>query len=254
MLDQERSKARRKGAVVLLTVLLMVFLFAMVAFAVDIGYIAVARTEAQATADSAAMAGASKLLQQLKQAPIANGIPIQTAADIELARQEARLFASLNKVGGVNGDLQTLDIDVGYMANPYDHSSFNQASELDTSTGIGANQWPQRPYDAVRVRIYRDANHAGGSLDLFFAKVIGIKQADVSATATAMFPMGNVTPQGGSQLESKHIVRASSSTGPLACIRRGNRVVTALSPPPQAVGVLFCPVELLRENNALLDI
>ena len=48
----------RKGAILVLSALLMVFILGMVAFAVDIGYILCARTEAQRAADSGALAGA----------------------------------------------------------------------------------------------------------------------------------------------------------------------------------------------------
>src|SRR5262245_11488891 len=52
---------RRRGAVLPLIVICLIVLFAFVALAVDLGIMAVARTQAQNAADSAAMAGARTL-------------------------------------------------------------------------------------------------------------------------------------------------------------------------------------------------
>src|SRR5262249_21582857 len=51
-------KQRRKGAVLPLVVICMVGLIGMVALAIDIGMIAIARSQCQNAADTAAMAGA----------------------------------------------------------------------------------------------------------------------------------------------------------------------------------------------------
>lgn len=51
----------RKGAVAPFVATLLVGIFAMVAFAVDIGYICFARTELQRSADSCALAAVAKL-------------------------------------------------------------------------------------------------------------------------------------------------------------------------------------------------
>ncbi|MBI3463709.1 MAG: hypothetical protein HY000_11730 [Planctomycetes bacterium] len=186
-----------RGALLVLVAAMLVVLCGMVAFAVDVGVLALVKTEAQNAADAAALAGANKLLEQLRKAPIRQGVPLQTAADLALARLAARNFATQNRVGSVNGELQGADIDIGYMADPSDHSQFNQPSELDTSTGLASDQWPRRPYNAVRVRIRRDQNHTGGSLPFFFARVLGTNQVDLIVTATSMFPMGTATPQRG---------------------------------------------------------
>ena len=59
----------RLGAILPLTVILLAVLLAMVAFSVDLGYILVARSEAQNDADSAALAGVAKLAERLKEEP-----------------------------------------------------------------------------------------------------------------------------------------------------------------------------------------
>ena len=184
-----RSHARR-GTVAVLSAILMVFLLGMVAFAVDIGYIAVAKTEAQSTADAASLAGVDKLAEQLRKAPIIAGIPVQTADDLRLAREEAKAFARRNPVGAQPIELLDSDIEIGYLANP-----------LNRTAPLAQTGWPARPYTAVRVTVRRDAGRTGGPLRLFFAPVIGIRSVDVRAEATAAYTMGTATPRGnrGSQ-------------------------------------------------------
>ena len=57
-LNEKPRQPRRRGVIAVLAALLMVVLFAMVAFAVDLGYITLVRTQLQAAADSAALAAA----------------------------------------------------------------------------------------------------------------------------------------------------------------------------------------------------
>jgi hypothetical protein len=186
MMRRTMSDGDRRGAIAPLTAVLLVVFLAMAAFAVDIGYLAVARTEAQNTADSAAWGPTAELAERLKNAPIVAGIPVQTADDLELVRAEAKAFALGNQIGSENADVHDADIEIGYMANPYDHSS----DTLDTSG------WPARPYNAVRVSVFRDESHAGGPLNLFFGPILGMNEANTSASATAVFAMGTINPRG----------------------------------------------------------
>lgn len=179
-------KADRRGAIAPLTAFLIIVLLAMVAFAVDLGYLAVARSEAQNAADAAALAGMSQLAEQLKQAPLVDGVPVQTEADLARARDEVKEFARRNAVGSIEVEVEDADIEFGYMANPYDHSS-------DTLDPSG---WPERPYNAVRVNVLRDPDHHGGRLALFFGRVLGTGEVDVRATAVAAIAMGRMTPRG----------------------------------------------------------
>src|SRR5687768_18568788 len=55
------STARRQGNIVVLSAVLLVAMVAMAAFAVDLGYIADAKTELQRSADAAALAAAARL-------------------------------------------------------------------------------------------------------------------------------------------------------------------------------------------------
>jgi hypothetical protein len=183
---QSSSPKRRHGTIAVLTVFLLVIVIGMAAFAVDIGTLAVARSEAQTAADAAAMAGMTKLAEQLKRAPIAQGTAVQTSADLALAREEAKTFGQKNRIASDIAELKDSDIEIGYMANPYDHSN----NSLDTSG------WPARPYNAVRVHVRRDQNHTNGQLKLFFAQFLGSKQTNAGATATAAFTSGSIRPRG----------------------------------------------------------
>src|SRR5919109_658916 len=57
------NPARRKGAIVPLFAILLVPLMGMLAFSIDIGYIALVATDLQTAADAAVLAGAEKLQQ-----------------------------------------------------------------------------------------------------------------------------------------------------------------------------------------------
>src|SRR5262249_40377443 len=161
-----------RGAVAPLAALLMIVMLAMVAFAVDIGYIVLARSEAQNAADSAAMAGLGQPDDPPPGSQLGNGQPGATPDHPHAPPPPAKSFALKNTVGGQGVDVKDAEVEFGYMSDPY-----NQSSSLDTSG------WPDRPYNAVRVTVYRDKDHTGGSLRLFFAKVLGFTSADVSATA-----------------------------------------------------------------------
>lgn len=169
-----RSTAPRTGAIVPLMAILIVFLLGMVAFAVDLGYIAVVQKEMQNAADAAAMAGASQLLDRGALAGIPNQFATATAA-----RDQAQKFSSLNTAGGTalalsRNDANSADGDIvlGYISNPRDmNSPFNTTATT---------------YNSCRVRPRRVAAQ-NGSLRLFFGAVLGHGTQDLSATATATY-------------------------------------------------------------------
>jgi Flp pilus assembly protein TadG len=164
---------QRTGAVVPLLAFLLVFLIAMVAFAVDIGYIAVVQKELQTAADSAALAGASQLVNR---AALQGSVSQSTLASN--ARDQAQRLSALNTGGGVSLTLDRNDpndsggdIVVGSITNPS-----NPSSQLTTTT----------PYDSVQVRVRRTAQK-NGALQLFFGPVLGHATQDITATATATY-------------------------------------------------------------------
>ncbi|MEY4189818.1 MAG: hypothetical protein RIR17_554, partial [Planctomycetota bacterium] len=179
------NSKKRRGAIAPLAAILMVFLLGMVAFALDIGYILMAKTEAQTTADAAALAGMSKLMNLLQTASMEKGSnnrfrPVQTSDHLNLAREEVIAYANNNKIAGDTVEIQIADIEIGFMANPV-----SMASDVIETSG-----WPARPYNTVRVTVKRDDVHYGGKLTLIFGKMVGLQSVEITASATAAFQVG----------------------------------------------------------------
>ncbi len=64
-----RNHKRRRGVAIVLAFFLMTVLIGMLAFSVDIGYLAASKSELRRTADSAALAGAWQVLDSSIQGP-----------------------------------------------------------------------------------------------------------------------------------------------------------------------------------------
>jgi Flp pilus assembly protein TadG len=181
------SHPRRRGNVTVLTALLLVFIMACVAFAVDLGYIALVHAQLQNAADSAALAGAS----QLTDPALLGGTPNLTTAQASAsanARAQAQAFAADNYGGGVpltlnanRGNAPGGDIVVGYMENP------SRLTSPFTPIAVGSPSFP----NAVQVTVHRDAVR-NGSLSLFFARALGDPTWDLQATSTAAYQGGVV--------------------------------------------------------------
>jgi Flp pilus assembly protein TadG len=147
---QSRRPQPNRGAVAVLAAFLLVMLLAMVAFAVDLGYIAHAQTELQRSADAAALAAASQL-------------PDQAAAIA------AAVATSRDNQTGVAPPIDPADIEFGF---------WNRDTVTFGDSALGGSP------SAVRVTIRRTAA-GGNALNLFFGQLLGRKRADVTATATA---------------------------------------------------------------------
>ncbi|MGW8256690.1 MAG: pilus assembly protein TadG-related protein, partial [Thermoguttaceae bacterium] len=174
----------RKGNVLILSAILMIVMFAMLAFAVDVGYLCMVRTELQRTADSAAIAATWSLLD----GEIATGQKNSPLA-VNNAQTTAAQFSSLNKVLDAGPLLGQSDVLVGYLTNPSDHNE-----PLNPSSSFG--------YNAVQVCVQRTSDQ-NGVIPLFFARALGIDQEGSKAKATAAF-LNNISgfrvPSDGSNL------------------------------------------------------
>lgn len=173
----------RRGNIIFLSLILMVGMLGMIAFAIDTGYINVARSQLQNSADAAAIAGAWRLIP-----PPSQTSPnyVSLASD---ARDSAEEFAAFNKVMQAAPTLGTDDVEVGYIANPSDPNS------PFVSTGYGTP-------NAVQVTVRRTAGQ-NGDLALFFGKVIGTGTASAQAQATAALLSnisGFATPSDGGNI------------------------------------------------------
>lgn len=152
----------------------LVFLLAMAAFSTDIGYICLAQTQLQTTADAAALAGAQQCL--LPNVATSQSQDAVSAATISQAQSAAASFALRNQAAGVAVRLRSSDIVVG-----------SQASSPNATLA----PWkPGQPFpNAVQVVARRDTL-ANGPLSLFFAPLLGVRNSSVAATATAAFETG----------------------------------------------------------------
>jgi hypothetical protein len=137
---------KRRGAVVVLAAFLMIVMLGMVAFSVDLGYIALTKSELQNAADAAAMAAASKL--NSPQSEIKN---------------EAKTYANLHHAAGQGVALADSDIEFG---------TWNLATNAFTpSSSVG---------NALRITARRaNAPH-------FFGRIFGRQSFDIQAQAIAM--------------------------------------------------------------------
>jgi hypothetical protein len=159
MQDSINVNSKRNGAILMLAALMMVVLFGMVAFAVDHGFLLKVRTDLQRSADAAALAAVQDLIR------LPNG-----SQDLNKARETAVTYAR-NNLGDTSFQVPSGDIQIGR----YDPASiYSNVTLLSDGT-----------FDAVRVTLRRDGA-TNEKAPLFFARVLGIHDARISATATAI--------------------------------------------------------------------
>jgi Flp pilus assembly protein TadG len=144
------NRRQRAGTIIVLMAIMMVVLFAMLAFAMDIGYLGVSKTQLQAAADSAALAAAATTNQ--------------SRSEMEAVAQQ---FAAANIVAGRPVQLNANDIVYGLW---------------DTDTRVFTPS--STPGNAVKVTVRADAS-SGGSVGLFFGKVLGLSSVSQQASAIA---------------------------------------------------------------------
>lgn len=157
---------KRKGNILVLTAFFMVGAFALLACAIDLGYLQVARTELQRSADAAAMAATWELVDDGALTGSSSPSYLQ-----QLAQNKAVEYAALNTVTTQGPALDFQDILVGYIADPT-----NPTSPLVLGS--------PNPANAVEVLVRKSAGQ-NGEVPLFFARVLGVDSASLEATATA---------------------------------------------------------------------
>lgn len=160
-----RQQSQRKGSIVVLSAFLIVVLVGLLAFALDVGYIYVARNQLQRSADAAAMAGAWELLDvNAVSGTFSDGLAMN-------ARSKAEQFAAFNGVLAVHPELAQEDVSVGHIPNPL-------------VPGWTMQTGPSSMLNAVRADVRRD-NAQNGKVPLFFARILGQNTISLKASATA---------------------------------------------------------------------
>lgn len=183
--------ADRRGNVVVLTAVMMVFLITVLAFAVDLGYLNIARTELQRAADSAAMAAAWELIDP----NYTNNVDLSN--EIYTARAVAAAYAAKNPVTSnapsldLNyGNADSGDVVIGYLPDPMDSSCPLTFADMNKA-------------NAVQVKI-RKVDGMNGKVPYFFARMLGLDSVATEATATAALLKnfsGFKIPEGSTRLD-----------------------------------------------------
>ena len=173
------QEPRRRGATVPLFAILLVPLLGMLAFSIDLGWIALVRTDLQTAADAATLAGAEQLQQlyvqytspgQTSQAAILKTATTNTSA-LSCPMYAAEQVAAANKAGNVKITVRDQDISFGFMdANGTYHSDYSNYN----------GGFP----NSITVITRRD-NVENYPVSLFFAPIFGMSSKQLQATATA---------------------------------------------------------------------
>src|SRR4051794_38189266 len=172
MKRQRQHRRARRGNILVLSAVLMVPMMGALAFAIDLGYLYNTRTEMQRTADAAAVAATWELIDENVVKGVSNSTQIASNA-----RAKASQYASLNAIGGTAAQLGTDDVQMGYIASPWDPTS----PFLTTGYSAAPN--------AVRVKVLRNSSR-NGAIPLFFAPVLGVNSASLQIEATAAYVPG----------------------------------------------------------------
>lgn len=160
MIRQTRKlRSNRRGAILVLAAVMVAVLLGIVAFAVDYGHLLKVRTDLQRTADASALAAVQDLIKK-----------DDGTQDVNAARATARTYAA-NNVNNTSFQVPDGDIQIGR----YDTNSiYSSVVLLNDGT-----------FDAVRVTTRRDGS-ANPEVPLFFARILGMSEAPVTASATAV--------------------------------------------------------------------
>jgi len=154
------TRNRQKGMTIFTVAACLLVILAMAALSIDLAALYIARNEAQRAADAAALAGAKKFVSS----GYISGLVGQSTAQSD-ARQEAIVVAAQNLVAGQPANVAQGDV------------------VFDFST-------PSNPL--ITVTVQRTAA-SGNPVPTLFSKVMGVFNADVSASAMAEA----YTPSGG---------------------------------------------------------
>lgn len=156
----------RRGSITVLTAFMLIIFLALTAFALDIGYLALVRTELQRTADAAALAAACELATE-------TDVP----AAIPRVRSAAVTYAASNPVGR---HAPVVDRNTGNDTN----GDVVVGTVGDLRRGAAMFFSDPTTYNAVQVRVRRDGLQ-NGEVRLFFARILGCDSVAMQAVATA---------------------------------------------------------------------
>jgi hypothetical protein len=178
------TRAPRRGAILPMAAFLLIVVVGMIAFAVDIGWVVLARTQLQTAADAAALAGADPLMDAYVQYQLAGtggasgaSQPTILSSAMAAARAKAIKWASYNGAGGVSSlTLNGSDVQFGYTDSSGNYTPYTTGGPFPNT---------------VKVTMRMDGS-ANGALPLFFAPAIGDGSTNLKANAAAVITGGKV--------------------------------------------------------------
>jgi len=163
----------RRGAAAIFILFLMVVLIGCVSLAIDLGYLNVARTETQRSADAAAMAAAWELIDE---GVLSGDVSMATA--MENGREQAAVYAAANRVCTRNPA-----IDTNSDNSPDGDVVFGTLNDFSDHSEVMTYDNPAN-YNVVRVRVRRTPD-MNGEVPVFFAQIWGKEGYPIQAEATA---------------------------------------------------------------------
>jgi Flp pilus assembly protein TadG len=149
---------KRRSVAMVWTAVTMTLTTGFAALAVDMGYTYSVRAQLQRTVDSAAMAAASQLAKT------------GTNEEYDIYA-EALKFSQKNKIGNMSPTLTQSDIVLG--------------KTIQGSDGKFTFDPNQTPADSVKVTVRLTKDSPNGAIDLFFGRILGVEEVEMSASAVA---------------------------------------------------------------------
>jgi hypothetical protein len=173
---EHKSPKNRKGVVAIITALLLVAILGMVACALDIGYMEMTRTQLQSVADASSLAGGTELMPGL------GHFKTKTPGEVaDAARPVASEFAGYNRNAELDSSYIDEDRDVEFGKATFDADGCNCWEKTPASEGA-------EYYNYIEVSPLRNQTGSGdgdGPAPLFFARILGMNEKSLQATATA---------------------------------------------------------------------
>lgn len=188
---RRRDDEDRRGSVLVLAAALLVVILGLTAFSLDMGFIALTKSQMQTASDASALAACVELSNGLGTQPALT--PTQATY---VAGAAAQAVASANPNGGLDATYLNTTRDLRY----------GQAY-WDPDTGEWVKQWGVSPYNMVQVTVHRDVQGTTATptndrpLDTFFAAALGVDQVGLATEATAaLLPGVGISIPTGSSL------------------------------------------------------
>ncbi len=158
------NRRRPTGSISILFSILLLILFGFAALAVDIGYMAVAKSELQSAADAGARAGAVRLYNK--------GV----GPDWTTGQQRAEELAEMNRTTG-NAVILLSAPEAGYW------NATTGGQTIQSPVGFTPTAYD---FPAIRVTASRTGVGDGGPITTLFARTLNIDSAPMSASAIAV--------------------------------------------------------------------